>query len=388
MGRRADYNAITRQMTVSGDEGDIVLDLTQEDDRSTLREMAGDIDEIVSRDMSVYQTGWAQAVWGIHPDSLESYAASMANQPHYLGHDSGSLYGRTGVGRVETLDDGHQRLVQDLHYTTPDAIQAVVHGGDLRASIGASRTEASRMICSICDGEWLADDCDHWVGDVSEDGKPWMLLITNMVARETSTTNSPSSAGTGSDASAEVLTLDAPQIYQRLPHLAVEYMRSRMEARAKERVSEMALSLVDLRESVTELTARVADISAERDQARAAADQLAEAAALKAVRVARQRKGLRTPKGMALGDYEASLVDMYRHSRATWDMWLASLPDSQLSETITGADPAAPIAVTQVTADRGTPAWHNELARQAREIAAETGEDGAAVLRRLRQEQS
>lgn len=380
-----EYSSTDRTASYTDDDATVTIDMTDPSGRAYLRSIAGDVDEIVSRDMSVYQTGWARATWGIHPDSLQEYAESMENQPHYLGHNPRQLLGRTGAGRVEILEDGRQRLVQDLHYTTELGLSTVIHGGDLRASIGATTTPRSELICSVCGKRWLEGDCDHWVGDVSDDGSPWMVLITHPIARETSTTHSPASDGTGSDAiSRAELALEAPLALQTLPPWAVEYMREHLAARADAQTLQLADIVSEHTSTIAELSSRLAEITQERDAHAAAREAAEQAEALRVVRDARRRKALRTPPGMEAHAYEAELASMYRTSRRQWDLMLSSIPDSTITvvESASSSDPTPASPRPRV----GTGEYYSWLATEARRISTMTGEDPSVVARRLRQE--
>jgi hypothetical protein len=236
------------------------------------------------------------------------------------------------------------------------------------------------MVCSVCGERWLTGDCKHYVGDTDDAGTPWQLWVTDMVHRETSTTHVPASAGTGSDATPAgddgdgetELTVHAPLQFSRLPQFAVDYML-KMKEQQSESMSEQILAMQ------TQLT----DLLEERDSLYTLSQRLQKEASLKAVREARERKALRVPAGMQPAEFEASLAEMHMSNRAAWDLFISSVPDSQLSERVSGAEPQAP---EPIQAERGTTEYYSMIAKRAREIAAETGENVKDVIARLKKE--
>lgn len=373
---RASLDILSRSLTHDGDT--IPL---EEGGLSRLRELvaAGDPDTEIVVPMSVYQAGWNRNSWEIHPSSLDAYAASMENNPILHDHNSSRRVGRGGEGWIWTVGES-TGLAQDVIVSTRLGLSMLAEGGSLRASISPAHSKSSQFLCSICKREWLSEGCDHYQGDVGEDG-PWRLQITDMIHRETSLTHYPACDGTGTDAptpeTAEsepsegesvateaaavpyILGVDGLQLGTAIaPHGLTSVLSDTMRARFMARMS-------GLKASVEEVRARLSKIQADNDR-------LSYESASRYVTDIRRKKALK-------GKHE-DLVKLYLDSPETFQTMAAAMPDNRLHETVSKISPPPPAVVPTGDITTRAQALHAEVQR----ISAETGEDPRRIHARIR----
>ena len=330
-------------------------DVLSIDDCLNYRALAKSATEIIAFDAPVYTSGWNRHLWSLHPEGLASYAATMKGQPHYEHHVSERLLGTCGEGRVE----GDQ-LVQSLTYDTPLGLSIGGHTHFLRFSIGAARTEKSRVVCGICDNEWLESGCQHWLGDNN-----FQLLITDMVARETSTTHSPACTGTGSDAGLSDDELELASPFGRLPQWVLGLAGQRSQRKMAEYTETLSQRVAELEE-------------AERGRR-----EMRRKLSLHQVRRDRETRALATPMGMTVSEYEQMLADLLEANPKSYHAIIKSVPKAATSRSVS-FDVGEPEPRREPPTE-GTQDYYDWVRAESLALADREGISYAAARKRLQE---
>ena len=132
---------------------------------------------------------------------IGSLAASFVGHPFLRDHNQREIEARAGTVHSSGMDENGVDMVQDIRITVPRDIEAFINGQMDRFSIG---WHSKGFTCSVCDQDWLSNDCQHWPGrsyklkkDDGEIEKLCEIYCEAPNAVEVSAVNAPAVAGTG-----------------------------------------------------------------------------------------------------------------------------------------------------------------------------------------------
>lgn len=317
--------------------------------------------EVCLVDVAVYQAGWNRNGLETHPDDLAEYVASMEkDHPIFEMH---THQRRLGYGNNGRLDESVTPAVirQDIHYTTPKGLAILAAGGGARYSVGRAMTKETRLMCSVCQQEWYTGDCDHYFGDVGEDGEEFRLQATHLLHNETSHLHRPACTGTGIDDPALVASTIGPANLATEDLLNLQAVRHQAKMTAK--VTAMQADIDASRTDVSRLTGELEELRQRLVTVETEREKLEAAEALRYVRQVRKKKGLRGAEG--------PLVAQYRDNPEGFKLLVEAMPDSDIAEILTGAELGAPANLLDDQEEEST--QHQRRYQRCLEISARTG---------------
>jgi hypothetical protein len=303
---------------------------------------------IMIEDTVVFRPGWNRNGFQPHPRQLARYAKSAKGTPILYCHDDQQVLGASRSMRL----DPERGLLQTMEL---EATRDGVPGGPPslirrmlalriapRFSISWLPGETTQLECSECKRDMRAWDapeserCPHYPGQRLE-GRTVMALVTDCTHAETSLTFSPAVPGTGLESKESELAELALSI-----RLHKYGESNHMDPETEVEVAPVLTAQIQPEVDALQAMDRDKLLAA----LRAATDELAEMGRLRLELQARRHaevlaavRGFRSQKGIALSVSDEALAAQYTADPTTFRALMAALPDSPLTQRVTGIPP-------------------------------------------------